>query len=874
MNSKDLEKKLLDYAKKIENNFSEELNNLINELDPTINANEYSLNYKKRMKSDPFYYLKFQDYKREKALLKFNKAINSIGKTNGSRYYKKKNLNVGIIADEFLYNSFKDVVNLEYISLNDYKIKRYDFVIIASTWRGIDNSWEGCAHPSNKKRDYMIDIIQEFNQINVPTIFYSKEDPVNYTFFKSLALHCKYIFTSALEVVDQYKEYTGNDNVDVLQFGINPFIHNPVNSRSEYSEKFKDEIIFAGSWLSKYPVRMNETKKLFDAIKRENAPFTIIDRNLRLEDPRYQFPSEYIENLAPPMAHNKLMNLHKIIRWSINMNSVKYSQTMFANRVYELQAFGNILLSNYNTGINNLFPNVRITNTGEDFRVIYNTSETDIKELQAKGIRNVFKEHTTFHRINQIATTIGLPVQQEKNKILVVLESKNDENIMNFNRQIYKNKTAIYKNEMHKINLEDFDFITFFTKDYLYEEYYLEDMITAFKYADVDFVTKNNEIESHTFTTQLKDIYITMLDISKYDSVNNLDSLKNGYNLDDVEIIEKKKLKKKEYINKEKELSVIVPIHNNGTYLEEKCFASLKRSSSFDKMEIIFINDGSTDSITLKIIERLRRRHPDIVYLENEKGSGSASKPRNQGVRIATTEYITYLDPDNEAIGDGYHALLESIKNTKVDMVVGNIVKEDSTKRNGGRYTDIIRRNNKGKLYIDDPYDFLVRAEMRVQSIQALIVKKSVIIDNNIMMVEGAAGQDTMFYQELVLNAKNIQGITKYIHVYYAAVTGSVTNTTTHKFFEKYYILELERIPYLQKYNLLGVYLKVRFNSYIRQWYLPRLERVPEEFKIKAITKFLEIIKLYEPFNPEYEHDISKKILELKQILRNDKQLM
>src|SRR5699024_3323221 len=143
-----------------------------------------------------------------------------------------------------------------------YKLKNYDFVIFASTWRGIDNSWEGCAHPSNKKRDYMIELVKKFNDLNIPTIFYSKEDPVNYTLFKSLALHCKYIFTSALEVVDWYKEYTENENVNVLQFGINPFIHNPVNTRTKFAEKFKDEIIFAGSWLSKYPVRMNETKKL------------------------------------------------------------------------------------------------------------------------------------------------------------------------------------------------------------------------------------------------------------------------------------------------------------------------------------------------------------------------------------------------------------------------------------------------------------------------------------------------------------------------------------------------------------------------------------------------------------------------------------
>src|SRR5699024_8640960 len=350
MDFKDLEYKLKKYQNNIEKDFSITLNEMINEVDPTILANEYSRKCANRIKSDPFYYLKFEEAGRKKALYKFNDALKDIPKSNGSRYFNKIDLKIGIISDEFLYESFKDVANIEYISRDDSEVKEYDFVIFATTWRGIDSSWEGAAHPNNEKRDEMIALVEKYNEMSIPTVFYSKEDPVNYHLFKSLAEHCKYIFTTALEVVEKYREDTGNNHVSVLQFGVNPYIHNPVGSRTKYAEEFKDEILFAGSWLTKYPVRMQETTRLFDAIKKEKAPFTIIDRNLNLQNPRYQFPSKYIENLAPPVPHTKLMNMHKVLRWSINMNSVKYSQTMFANRVYELQAFGNILLSNYNTG--------------------------------------------------------------------------------------------------------------------------------------------------------------------------------------------------------------------------------------------------------------------------------------------------------------------------------------------------------------------------------------------------------------------------------------------------------------------------------------------------------------------------------------------
>jgi len=864
LDKKKLQKNLLKYKKNINKDFGKTLNQMINDLNPSLNISEYSKNYSSKQDTDLFYYLKIKELGRQHALDKYIDVVekNIIPESNGSTYFNKIDIKVGMIADEFLYESFKDVADITYISRKDLTIdETFDFVIFATTWRGIDNSWIGAANPYSDARKDMLKLIEKYNEIGIKTVFYSKEDPVNYNLFKDMSKLCNQIYTTSKEVIEDYKSYTGNNNVDVLQFGINPAIHNPVGTRTQYAEKFKDQILFAGSWLVKYPVRMTETKRLFDSILKETNDLIIIDRNLKLENPRYQFPSKYINNITFPVSHNILMKLHKLFRWSINMNSVKYSETMFANRVYELQAFGNILLSNYNTGINNMFPNVRMINDKEDFKRIYDTEEKDLRELQAKGIRTVMNNHTTYHRLSKIINDLGVMNHKYKDeKILVVLLDDTEKNIESYERQIYENKSSCLFTEMDNINLNEYDFITYFSSDYLYEEYYLDDMYAAFKYVDVQFVTKNDEEEAHKYTDKIVNKSLSMVDINCISEDVNLSKLNKGYNLDDVEVTTHEPVVSKK---QEKQLSVIVPIHNNGTYLEEKCFASLKRSSIFDKMEIIFINDGSTDEYTIKVINRLLRRHPDIVYLENEVGSGSASKPRNQGVRIATTNLITYLDPDNEATGDGYAYMLEAMKEKDVDMVVGNIIKESDEKKNTISYTNVIKNHNSGKLYVDDPKEFLKRSEMRVQSIQALIVRKNVIIDNDIIMVEGAAGQDTMFFQELVLNCNNIQGVNKQIHVYYAAVSGSVTNTVSKKFFEKYLILEKERVPFLQKYGLMDTYLKERYNFYIKKWYKPRIERLLPEDRYESIRLFLEILNLYQDYNPEYDLDNEKLITDL-----------
>src|SRR5699024_9166930 len=172
-------------------------------------------------------------------------------------------------------------------------------------------------------------------------------------------------------------------------------------------------------------------------------PFNIIDANLEKNNNFQQFPLKYMNYLAPPVNNQNLIELHKMIRWSLNINQVKYSKTKLEDTIYELQAMGNIILSSYNTGVNNLFPNIRIINNSKDIQAAYNISENDIKEFQAKGIHNIFKEHTAFHRIKQIAATLKIDIEVESGEILVVINKDSKFNQQSFSQQTYSNKHII-----------------------------------------------------------------------------------------------------------------------------------------------------------------------------------------------------------------------------------------------------------------------------------------------------------------------------------------------------------------------------------------------------------------------------------------------
>jgi glycosyltransferase involved in cell wall biosynthesis len=466
---------------------------------------------------------------------------------------------------------------------------------------------------------------------------------------------------------------------------------------------------------------------------------------------------------------------------------------------------------------------------------------------------------------------IGEERKLSPRKVLVVADELTQDIKEIFEKQSYGNKMLISQKDFNEEIKQQHDLVAFFNSKYNYREYYLEDMINAFKYTDSDYVTKDSYYEGtelvigieHDYVDNIKDKYKTIFWAGSFtaEQLLNLkdnENVQKGYSIDHFEL-NTLKSNKNTSVKPNYEISVIIPVYNNGKYLLNKCFNSLKRSSIFEKMEIIMVDDGSTKSDTITTINRIEEEHPNVkVFFFKDSGSGSASRPRNKGVELATTDYITYLDPDNEAVNDGYASLLEVLKKDEgLDMVIGNMDKLDNIKKGAFNYYKIVTDKVDDGI-IDNPRQFLIDTNLRAQSIQALVVRKGVIVNNQLKMVENAGGQDTLFFQELLLKSRRTTVINKVIHIYYAAVSGSVTNTITKRFFEKFYTIEKERFPFLVKNDLLNVYMEKRFNFYFVNWYLKRINKINQEDHKESIDTIYKIYSLYKDYITVRDKDIEE----------------
>jgi len=831
------EKEIIEHLKKTDSKWSffirDVLNNKINIYEETdLSAEEY---------------LKLKESKSDIAFMeRFEEKKELISKSNGSRYYQKLNINIGVICDAKFYDTFQSAANLKVInerySLSE--LEEMDVLIISNFKSGLYGDWEKGILDENNIIT-ILQIIRDFKKLNKPVVFYDHHKEA-YSNSLIIAKECDQVFTSTNNKASYYKE-NSIYNVKTSSYTVNPIVHNPIGMKASSAI---NGVLYQGSWFTE-----GVLEYMLDGVINTKKDLKILDYEFYNLKNTANFPVEYFPYISPTSSEYDY-DLPIFYDYSIVYNDIE--------KVYELQALGNVIFSNYHPDINNKFPNVfTVDSHFETSSIIESLSKKDIYKLQNEGIRNVMSNYLCFEKMECVLNSVGINCSVPEKKVLVIGNNNSKEQ---YEKQSYNNSYYVNFEVLSSDLLDSYDFVTYFDEKYYYEEYYLEDLINGFKYTNSDFVAKNygnNILESFTFSNEILDVNQTMFctksfTLEEIKNKNfNRDTIYKGFYIDDLEVRNNsKEIQKNTISNKEKKLSVIVPIYNNGKFLEYKCFASLKRSSIFEQMEIIFVDDGSTDSETNTIVDRLYREYDNVIlYKFKDNGSGSASRPRNKGIELSTCQYITYLDPDNEAINDGYAQLLNEItQDNNVDIVVGNISRYDSLllKKEINYYKAAYKITNSN--LVNNPLELLKKSNLKVQSIQALVVNKYIILNNNLKMVESAAGQDTLFFQQLLTKANKMKIIDLNIHVYYAAVDNSVTNTVSSKFYEKYYKVEKERIKFLRDNNLFDIYMTNKFQFYFINWYLKKLTTVKVGEERKSLEVLNKIYKIYEPYiNDKHE---------------------
>ena len=126
-------------------------------------------------------------------------------------------------------------------------------------------------------------------------------------------------------------------------------------------------------------------------------------------------------------------------------------------------------------------------------------------------------------------------------------------------------------------------------------------------------------------------------------------------------------------------ISVIIPVYNVEKYIDAS-FKSLISQTIFEKLQIIVVDDGSTDSSGKKC-EELLGKYSNVEIYHNL--NGGVSKARNFALDKVRGQYVTFLDPDDILESDTYEFMLNNLKEYDVDISavdMGSIITKTSSR--------------------------------------------------------------------------------------------------------------------------------------------------------------------------------------------------
>lgn len=123
----------------------------------------------------------------------------------------------------------------------------------------------------------------------------------------------------------------------------------------------------------------------------------------------------------------------------------------------------------------------------------------------------------------------------------------------------------------------------------------------------------------------------------------------------------------------EKLLSIIIPTYNK-VILLEKCLTSVLNHKWDDILEVIVVNDGSTDN-SLEIAQKYQREFPDILKIL-DKENGNYGSTINAALPIVQGKYVRILDADDWFDEIGFHKYLTELANIDADLIMTHLMYE------------------------------------------------------------------------------------------------------------------------------------------------------------------------------------------------------
>ena len=214
-----------------------------------------------------------------------------------------------------------------------------------------------------------------------------------------------------------------------------------------------------------------------------------------------------------------------------------------------------------------------------------------------------------------------------------------------------------------------------------------------------------------------------------------------------------------------KKISVIVPAYNAHDTIDE-CLTSITSQTIFADMELLIVDDCSTDD-TVDRAGVYEKRFPDnimLIKLEKNQGPGYA---RNVAMEYANGEYVGFVDSDDAVVPAMYEKLYVEATKIGADVVDGGFY--DQAKDNAIIYTS----DDLTGVPDDHKRSVLITSGGYIWS---KLYRRSFLLEEDIRFREEYVLEDMDFLMEVICKMKSITNVKEILYIYRDSV-GSLSKT-------------------------------------------------------------------------------------------------
>ena len=218
-------------------------------------------------------------------------------------------------------------------------------------------------------------------------------------------------------------------------------------------------------------------------------------------------------------------------------------------------------------------------------------------------------------------------------------------------------------------------------------------------------------------------------------------------------------------------LSIIIPVYNVEQYLQN-CVQSVL-TQTYQDLQVILVNDGSTDSSGV-LCDQLARQDRRIQVVH--KKNGGLSDARNAGLKVATGDYVAFLDSDDVyLLNDGLEQLMTLAHDEQLDVLLFQAVDVYPHHQNVRKAydADYLATHTGTEVFLQ-----LVRTQSFNMSACFQVIRRDLLEEHQLYFEKGLLSEDVDWSLRLWRHVSNVRAMNLPLYGYQHR-EGSISTTYT-----------------------------------------------------------------------------------------------